>query len=62
MEKLIYLLWGDGAADRGDALRDRLLGETSDLLRAAGARSIGVNVHDSDAGAAPSSPGSTRLR
>ncbi|MGO9027685.1 MAG: hypothetical protein ACLQOZ_03510 [Acidimicrobiales bacterium] len=54
MEKLIYLLWGDGAADRGDALRDRLLGETSDLLRAAGARSIGVNVHDSDAGAAPS--------
>ena len=28
MEKVVILLWGDGAAGSGDALRDRLLGET----------------------------------
>src|SRR5580704_14197349 len=54
MEKLIFLLWGDGAAEAGDALRDRLLGETVPRLAAAGSRGIGVNVHDADSAAAPS--------
>ena len=54
MEKVIYLLWGDGAAESGDALRDRLLGETSPRLLARGVRGLGVNVHDGDAAPAPS--------
>jgi hypothetical protein len=54
VEKLIYLLWDEDAADPGDGLRDRLLAETADRLRAAGARSIGFNVHDSEAAGAPS--------
>jgi hypothetical protein len=54
MEKVIYLLWGDGAAGSGDALRDRLLGETSPRLLASGVRGLGINVHDADAAAAPS--------
>jgi len=54
MEKLIYLLWGDGSADSGDALRRQLLEETADRLRWAGAHGIGINVHDSDAAPAPS--------
>ena len=54
MEKVIYLLWGDGAAESGDALRDRLLHETSPRLLASGVRGLGVNVHDGDAAPAPS--------
>ena len=54
MEKVIYLLWGDGAAESGDALRDRLLGETSPRLLASGVRGLGINVHDADAAPAPS--------
>jgi hypothetical protein len=54
MEKVIFLLWGDGAAESGDDLRDRLLGETAPRLVAAGARGIGINVHDTEAEAAPS--------
>jgi hypothetical protein len=54
MEKVIFLLWGDGAAESGDALRDRLLGETVPLLMAGGARGLSVNVHDGDAAGAPS--------
>jgi hypothetical protein len=54
MEKVIYLLWGDGAAGSGDALRDRLLGETSPRLLASGVRGLGINVHDAAAAAAPS--------
>jgi hypothetical protein len=54
MEKVIFLLWGDGAAESGDDLRDRLLGETAPRLVAAGARGIGINVHDAEAAAAPS--------
>ena len=54
MEKLIYLVWGDGSAVAGDALRDRLLGETAGRLADAGAHAIGVNVHDADADPAPS--------
>jgi hypothetical protein len=54
VEKLIYLLWDEDATEPGDGLRDRLLAETADRLRAAGARSIGINVHDSEAAHAPS--------
>jgi hypothetical protein len=54
MEKVIYLLWGDGTPESGDRLRDRLLGETAPRLTASGARRIGINVHDGDAAPAPS--------
>lgn len=54
MEKVIYLLWGDGGAESGDALRDRLLHETSPRLLASGVRGLGINVHDGDAAPAPS--------
>jgi hypothetical protein len=54
VEKLIYLVWGDGSTESGDALRDRLLGEIAPRLIAAGAPSLGINVHDSDAAPAPS--------
>ena len=54
MEKVIILLWGEGGADSGDALRDRLLGETVPRLLASGVRGLSVNVHDTDAAPAPS--------
>ncbi len=54
MEKVIYLLWGDGATDSGNATRDRLLDETAPRLITSGARRLGVNVHDDDAAPAPS--------
>lgn len=54
MEKVIILLWGDGSPDAGDALRDRLLGETVPRLLASGVRGLSVNVHDADAAPAPS--------
>jgi len=54
MEKLIYLLWGDGSPDSGDELRAALLTQTVPRLAAAGGRGISVNVHDSDAALAPS--------
>ncbi len=54
MEKVITLLWGEGSADAGDALRDRLVGETVPKLVASRVRGLSVNVHDSDADPAPS--------
>lgn len=54
MEKLIYLVWGDGSPRTGDALRDRLVGEVAPRLMASGAKALGINVHDSDAAPAPS--------
>jgi hypothetical protein len=60
VEKVIFLLWGDGSTsagepdDGGDRLRDHLLGETAPRLLAAGVRGLGINVHDSDAAPAPS--------
>ncbi len=54
MEKLIYLLWGDGTAASGDALRSRLLDDVAPRLCAGGVRALTVNVHDSDAAPAPS--------
>ncbi|HXQ75777.1 MAG TPA: hypothetical protein VN791_04720 [Acidimicrobiales bacterium] len=54
MEKLVYVLWGTGGPDGGDALRRRLLEETAPEILAAGARGVGVNVHDSAAAEAPS--------
>jgi hypothetical protein len=54
MEKLVYLLWGDGDPEAGDELRERLLGEVMPHLDVAGVRSRSFNVHDRDAAAAPS--------
>ena len=54
MEKVIILVWGDGSPAAGDALRDRLLGETVPRLLASGVRGLSVNVHDADAAPAPS--------
>jgi hypothetical protein len=54
MEKLIYLLWGDGTPEAGDELRSRLLKETAGALLDVGVRGLGVNVHDAEAARAPS--------
>jgi hypothetical protein len=54
MEKIVYLIWPPGGPDEGDTLRDRLRGETAPLLLAAGARGLGINVHDTAAADAPS--------
>ena len=54
MEKVIILVWGDGSPDAGDALRDRLLGETVPRVMGSGVRGLSVNIHDSDASPAPS--------
>lgn len=54
MEKIVYLLWGGGGPDHGDALRRRLTEETAPLLLDAGVRSLGINVHDAAAADAPS--------
>ena len=54
MEKLVYLMWGDGTPERGDLLRDRLLLETAPRLTDAGAHAVTVNVHDTSAAEAPS--------
>jgi hypothetical protein len=53
MEKLIYVLWGDGEAAPGDALREQLATRTAPQLFAAGARALTLDVHDSAAAAAP---------
>jgi hypothetical protein len=54
MEKLVYLLWGSGTPETGDALRDALLNGTVPRLQRDGGRGITVNVHDRDAAQAPS--------
>jgi len=54
MEKLIYLLWGAGTPEEGDALRERMLGETAGHLDAADVHGLVINVHDSEAAEAPS--------
>ncbi len=54
MEKLIYLMWGDGTPGAGDTLRERLVGEVTPLLLASGVKGLGVNVHDAAAAQAPS--------
>ncbi len=54
MEKLIYLMWGDGGPEAGDALRHRLVEEVAPRLVAEGVKGLGVNVHDGDAAPAPS--------
>ena len=54
MEKVIFLVWGEASPEAGDALRERLLGETVPRLLASGVRGLSVNVHDSDAAPAPS--------
>jgi hypothetical protein len=54
MEKVIFLLWGDGDPATGDVLRSRLLDETAPRMLASGARGLSANVHDTDAAPAPS--------
>lgn len=54
MEKLIYLLWGEGGPGAGDDLRDRLLRDVVPRLGMAGARGCSLNVFDGAAAAAPS--------
>jgi len=54
VEKVVYLLWGTDGPGQGEALRDRLLVETAPLLLAAGARGLGINIHDDAAAVAPS--------
>ncbi|HEY7947910.1 MAG TPA: hypothetical protein VID75_09545 [Acidimicrobiales bacterium] len=54
MEKIVYLLWDRDGPGQGDLLRDRLLTETAPGLLSAGARGVGINVHDSAAAEAPS--------
>jgi hypothetical protein len=61
MEKLMYVVWGaaDQAVDRageaasGDELREQLLTTVAPTLFASGARALTVDVHDTDAAAAP---------
>jgi hypothetical protein len=54
MEKLVYVLWGDGAPDTGDAVRDTLIAAAVPRLQGHGGRGITVGVHDCDAAQAPS--------
>jgi hypothetical protein len=53
MEKLMYVIWGDGSGEAGDGLRERLLGELAPSLFASGARALTVDVHDTESAAAP---------
>jgi hypothetical protein len=53
MEKVIYLLWGDGAASTGDSLRDHFLDQAVPRLLS-GVRGLSFNVHDTEAAPAPS--------
>lgn len=54
MEKLIHLLWGPPDPEAGDALRRRLLADVAPELLSLGVRALTVNVHDTEAAAAPS--------
>jgi hypothetical protein len=53
VEKLVYLIWGDGSPEHGDRLRNQLL-EIAPGLTDVGARAVTVNVHDGAAAEAPS--------
>jgi hypothetical protein len=54
MEKLVYVLWGDGTPDSGDIIRDALITSTVPRLHRFGGHGVTVNVQDSDAAEAPS--------
>jgi hypothetical protein len=54
VEKLVYVLWGEGSPESGDSLRAALLRDTAPRLGDLGTCGITVNVHDSDAAQAPS--------
>lgn len=49
----MYVVWGDGSSEQGEALRERLLGEVAPSLFAAGGRALTVDVHDAAAAEAP---------
>jgi hypothetical protein len=56
MEKLMYVVWASAPGEHaaaGDDLRARLLDEVAPKLFAAGARALTVDVHDTEASAAP---------
>jgi hypothetical protein len=53
MEKLMYVVWGDGDSADGDALRERILKEVAPSLFAGGGRALTVDVHDTEAAKAP---------
>ena len=53
MEKVVYVLWGEGSPHGGDSLRERLFAETAPTLEGLGGRALTVNVHDSEAAKAP---------
>jgi hypothetical protein len=53
VEKLMYVVWGDGSAEQGDVLREQLLAKTAPTLFASGARGLTVDVHDVEAAQAP---------
>ena len=54
MEKIVYLLWGDGSPEGGETLRDALLAETVPVITGCGGHCTAVSVHDVDAAEAPS--------
>lgn len=55
MEKVVYLLWGEGDPAAGDELGERLRTESMPrIVSAAGTRGCSFNVHDRAAAAAPS--------
>ena len=54
MEKVIFLLWGDGTGPDGDSLAGTSSVRRSRACWTAGSRGLSVNVHDSDAAPAPS--------
>jgi hypothetical protein len=54
MEKLVYLLWGEGTPESGDFVRAGILSETAPRLEQLGGRGITMNVHDAEAAKAPS--------
>jgi hypothetical protein len=53
VEKLVYVLWGDGSPRHGDRLREQLLA-LAPRLSDVGAQAVTVNVHDTSAAEAPS--------
>jgi hypothetical protein len=54
MEKLVFVLWGDGTPEAGDVLRADLLERVVPRLQQAGGCAITVCVHDAAAAQAPS--------
>ncbi len=54
MEKVVYLVWGEGDPEAGDTLAHRFTSAVVPRLLSAGTRGCSFNVHDRAAAAAPS--------